>query len=127
MKKWFLALCIILLLLSAFPSFAQEATDAPAWQAYNSKRIGVLTGTLMEDIAHTYFPDSEYLLLNSYPDCIAALLANKIDAYLGDEPSLKTIHAEQPRSTISTSGSQTRRTASLSARTIPTAPPCAQS
>ena len=49
MKNWFLALCIILLLLSAFPSFAQEATDAPVWQAYNGKRIGVITGTLMED------------------------------------------------------------------------------
>ena len=82
----------------AAPSvLGEEASNTPAWEAYNGKRIGVLTGTLMEDIAYTNFPDSEYLLLNSYPDCIAALLANKIDAYLGDEPSLKTIHAEQPK------------------------------
>ncbi|MBO5568474.1 MAG: transporter substrate-binding domain-containing protein [Clostridia bacterium] len=71
--------------------------NAPAWQAYNGKRIGVLTGPLMEEIAHTYFPDSEYLLLNSYSDCIAALLSGKVDAYLGDEPGLKSVHAEQPR------------------------------
>ena len=71
--------------------------NAPAWQSYNGKRIGVLTGPLMEEIAHTYFPDSEYLLLNSYSDCIAALLSEKIDAYLGDEPGLKSVHAEQPR------------------------------
>ncbi len=66
------------------------------WQDYNGKRIGVLVGPLMEDAAREFFPDSEYLLLNSYPDCIAALLSGKIDAYLGDEPGLKATHAEQP-------------------------------
>jgi len=66
------------------------------WQDYIGKRIGVLTGTLMEAAAETYFPGSEYYYYNSYPDCNAALLAGHIDAYLGDEPGLKTIHAEQP-------------------------------
>ena len=66
------------------------------WQDYNGKRLGVLVGPLMEDAAKQYFPDSEILLLSSYPDCITALLTNKIDAYLGDEPGLKTVHAEQP-------------------------------
>ena len=70
--------------------------SAHAWEAYNGKRIGVLTGPLMEDIAHKNFPDSEYMLFNSYPDCITALLAGRIDAYLGDEPGLKSVHAEQP-------------------------------
>ena len=63
---------------------------------YNGKKLGVLVGPLMEDAAKEYFPDSEYLLLNSYPDCITALLTGKIDAYLGDEPGLKSVHAEQP-------------------------------
>ena len=81
---------------------AEAEADAPAeteaaWEAYNGKRLGVLTGTLMEGIAKTYFPDSEYFYFNSYPDCNAALLAGKIDAYLGDEPGMKTIHAEQPK------------------------------
>lgn len=67
------------------------------WQDYDGKRIGVLTGTLMEDAAKKYFPNSEYLYFNSYPDCNAALLSGKIDAYLGDEPGLKSIHAEQPK------------------------------
>ena len=97
MKKQFCTLFSILLLLLAFSAGAANAADAPAWQAYNGKRLGVLTGPLMEDIAHTYFPDSEYLLFNSYPDCITALLTGKIDAYLGDEPGLKSVHAEQPR------------------------------
>ena len=97
MEKRFLALLSVLLLLPVFFACAEETTVAPAWEAYNGKRLGVLTGPLMEDIAHAYFPDSEYLLFNSYPDCIAALLAGKIDAYLGDEPSMKTVHAEQPK------------------------------
>ena len=66
------------------------------WQDYNGRRIGVLVGPLMEDTAHTHFPDSEYLLFNSYPDCVAALLTGKIDAFLGDEPEMKSLHAEQP-------------------------------
>ncbi len=75
----------------------KENISSPAWKAYNGKRIGVLTGPLMESIAHENFPDSEYLLFSSYPDCITALLTGKIDAYLGDEPGLKSVHAEQPR------------------------------
>ena len=69
----------------------------PAWKAYNGRRLGVLTGPLMEDTAREYFPDSEHLIFNSYPDCITALLTGKIDAYLGDEPELKIVHAEQPK------------------------------
>ncbi len=75
---------------------ADQTAAAPAYMAYNGKRLGVLTGTLMEGIAKETFPDSEYLYLNNYPDCIAALQANKIDAFLGDEPGLKSIHAEEP-------------------------------
>ena len=56
------------------------ADTAPAYAAYNGKRLGVLTGPLMEDAAAEFFPDSETLIFNSYPDCIAALLAGKIDA-----------------------------------------------
>ena len=77
------------------PDAAPQVSEAD-WRDYNGKRLGVMTGPLMEDAAAKYFPDSEYLYLNSYPDCIAALLAGKIDAFLGDEPELKSIHAEQP-------------------------------
>lgn len=103
-KRSFKSICTILamitIIMAAFPG-AVYAAGEPAgedvrWQDYNGKRLGVLTGTLMEDAAVKYFPDSEYFYFNSYPDCNAALLAGKIDAYLGDEPNLKTIHFEQP-------------------------------
>ena len=67
------------------------------WQDYNGKKLGVLVGPLMEDAAKAFFPDSEYLLFDSYPDCVTALLAGKIDGFLGDEPGVKSIRAEQPK------------------------------
>lgn len=76
----------------------EEASEGETvhWQDYNGKRIGVLIGPLMEDAAAEFFPDSEYFYYNSYPDCVAALFADKIDAFLGDEPGMKALHAEQP-------------------------------
>ena len=75
---------------------ASTEDGTASWRDYNGKRLGVLVGPLMEDAAKEYFPDSEYLLFNSYPDCITALLTGKIDAYLGDEPGLKSVHAQRP-------------------------------
>ncbi|MBQ6419554.1 MAG: transporter substrate-binding domain-containing protein [Clostridia bacterium] len=63
---------------------------------YNGKKIGVLVGPLMEDAAAKYFPDSEYVSVNSYPDCVSALLAGKIDGFLGDEPGMISLQAETP-------------------------------
>ena len=77
-------------------SSAKENPEAVRWQNYNGKRLGVLVGPLMEDTAAEFFPDSEYLLFNSYPDCAAALLAGKIDGFLSDEPGMISMHAENP-------------------------------
>ena len=105
MNRRFIALLLALQLLLCFGARTEGSgaaeprpTPAPAWAAYNDrgKRLGVITGGIMEEVAHTYFPDCEYLYLTSYPDCIAALLAGRIDAYLGDEPGLRAVHAEQP-------------------------------
>ncbi|MBQ8110392.1 MAG: transporter substrate-binding domain-containing protein, partial [Clostridia bacterium] len=74
---------------------AQQASGV-RWQDYNGKRLGVLVGPVMENAARTYFPDSEHLLFNGYPDCITALVTGRIDGYLGDEPGVKSVHAEQP-------------------------------
>lgn len=95
-----LAAVLLVLAVFSFPVNTEANDDTGGesvhWRDYNGKRIGVLTGTLMEDAAKKYFPDSEYFFYNSYQDCNAALLADKIDAYLGDEPMLKTVHFERP-------------------------------
>ena len=68
-----------------------------SWRDYDGKKIGIITGTPLETIASEYFPHSEYLYFESYPDLSAALLAGKIDAFLADEPNIKMMHNEQCR------------------------------
>ena len=75
---------------------AGDSSAQVGWRDYNGKKIGVLTGTPMEDIAAENFPNSEYLYFDSYPDLSTALLAGKIDAFLSDEPNIKMMHYEQP-------------------------------
>lgn len=75
---------------------AAQPTEGVRWQDYNGKKLGVIVGPIMENAAKQLFPDSEYLLLNGYPDCITALLSRKIDAFLADEPEMISMHAEQP-------------------------------
>ena len=104
-KQYRWAMSLLLVLILCLFSGCGKTQDTAAisgegeevhWQDYNGKRLGVLIGPLMEDAAAEFFPDSEYFYFNSYPDCIAALFAGKIDAFLGDEPGMKALHAEQP-------------------------------
>lgn len=80
MKIKFKLFCSFLLfMILSFSTFLQvviyaaENAEEVHWQDYNGRRIGVLTGTLMEDIASENFPDSEYLYFSSYPDLNTAL------------------------------------------------------
>ena len=78
-------ICVFMCLLSGFQKDRTGSGHDPAaseeqdWRDYNGKRIGVMVGTPMEKIAKDYFPDSEYVYLNSYPDCNAAILSGKIN------------------------------------------------
>ena len=75
---------------------AGTGSGAVRWQDFNGKKLGILVGPLTEGLAAERFPDSEVLILDSYTDCITALLAGKIDAFLADEPEMKSLHAERP-------------------------------
>jgi len=86
----------VMLVLKGDAPEVGKPTEGIRWQDYNGKRLGVIVGPIMENVAKQFFPDSEYLLFNSYPECIAALLSKKIDGYLADEPEMKSTHAEQP-------------------------------
>lgn len=101
-RKRMTALFVVLFLLFSpvlsvkGASSAADQEGKAGWQAYDGKRIGVLTGTPLENIAAENFPNSEYLYFDSYPDLSAALLAGKIDAFLADEPNIRMMHYEQP-------------------------------
>ena len=58
------------------------------------KRIGVQTGTTFDEIVLEAIPDAQISYFNTYPDLSAALEANKIDAFPGDEPVLLLMMSE---------------------------------
>jgi len=58
------------------------------------KRIGVQTGTTFDEIVLNAIPDAQISYFNTYPDLSAALEANKIDAFPGDEPVLLLMMSE---------------------------------
>ena len=109
-KKTDTVIIIVLLLIAAAIAFAvlgrKNEKSAPVTEDrevtaadYNAKdkTIGILSGTNMEQAAFDFFPDSEYLYFKNYADLNTALLNGAIDAYLGDEPALKSIRAKEPR------------------------------
>ncbi|MCR5807828.1 MAG: ABC transporter permease subunit [Oscillospiraceae bacterium] len=49
---------------------------------FNGKTAGVLTGSMHDDIVKKKLPESEMVEFKSYPDMIAAILADKIDYFL---------------------------------------------
>ena len=61
---------------------------APRLAQLNGKRIGVQTGTSFDEIVLEALPDSKISYFNTYPDMAAALEANKIDGFPGDQPVL---------------------------------------
>ncbi len=65
--------------------------------AMDGKRIGVQTGTTFDEIVRNALPNAEISYFNSYTDMAAALEANKIDGFPGDEPVLRLMAAENDR------------------------------
>lgn len=74
-----------------------QAVQELRYTDYNGKPIGILAGTNMEQESFEHFPESEYIYFDGYPNLNTALVNGVIDAYLGDEPALKSIHASQPQ------------------------------
>ena len=76
---------------------AADNNHTVTYKDYDGKKIGIATGTNLEAESFKYFPKSEYLYFGGYPDLNTALENGTIDAYLGDEPALKSTHAQQPQ------------------------------
>jgi len=58
--KLLIGLSVLLLLLS-FSACAEPAADAPDWQAYSGKRIGVQVGTTSGQQVEARIPDAVLL------------------------------------------------------------------
>ncbi|MBQ4311549.1 MAG: transporter substrate-binding domain-containing protein, partial [Oscillospiraceae bacterium] len=75
-------------------STASAQQGEPSYTEYNGKKIGIITGTSFEEPTFEYFPDSEYLYYNSYNDIAMALAQGSVDGFVGDEPALRMLSAE---------------------------------
>ena len=60
------------------------------------KRLGIRTGTSFEQLSFEYFPDKEYYYYDTDGDLLTALISNKIDGFLEDEPVGAVMHMENP-------------------------------
>ena len=84
----------------------KDETETAAAGAYISlsqldgKRIGVQTGTTFDEIVLGALPGAQISYFNSYPDMAAALEADKIDGFPGDEPVLRLMAAEDDNLTV---------------------------
>lgn len=67
-------------------STQNTSTQLPTLKDLNGKSFAVVTGTLLDDYAHTYFDKSPILYFNNATDMIAAVVNKKADALLLDEP-----------------------------------------
>ena len=66
----------------------------------NGKRIGVQAGTIYDEIVLDSLPDAVISYYSNYSDLAAALAANKIDGFPGDEPLLREMAAQDDRLTV---------------------------
>ena len=98
--KRLLLLLTALLLLPFAPVRAEEVPASIPDEGFTSvsqlggRRIGVQTGTTLDEIVLNSLPDAQISYFNSFPDMEAALKARKIDGFPGDEPVLLLMAAE---------------------------------
>ena len=86
MKRRFILLCAVLMLLLPAFSRAEAAKGMPSCRDYNGKRIAVNTGSSFDLIIHNALPEAEIVYINTAADMIAALESGRIDAFAVDEP-----------------------------------------
>ncbi|MCR4558276.1 MAG: ABC transporter permease subunit [Saccharofermentans sp.] len=65
------------------------------YDEYNGKRAGIKTGSSFEPITFDKFPNSEYFYFDTDSDLITALITNKIDFFLEDQPVAAMEHLQQ--------------------------------
>ena len=61
---------------------------------YNNSKIGIMTGTIFDDMAKKTFDNPQILYFNTNSDMIEALNSNRIDAFIADEPVFRSIKSQ---------------------------------
>ncbi len=75
----------------------ETASAAGSLDVLDGKRIGILTGSIFEPFVTARLPHAKLVWYNTLADEIAALKANKIDAFPNDESVLALVMKEDDR------------------------------
>lgn len=70
---------------------ADAIIHLPALSELNGQRFAVVTGTLLDDYARTYFPQSEIVSYNNATDMVTSVINRKTTACLMDEPVARLV------------------------------------
>lgn len=73
---------------------AAENSSKLSYQDFNGKKIGVMTGSIIDQIVTDNFPDSKPVYYESRAEVILALQNGKIDAFVDDYPTALQIEKE---------------------------------
>ncbi len=73
--------------------------DTP--KEFAGKRLGIVTGTMFEDVAKEHYPEAELYFYNSCSDLAEALDKGKIDVYMLDEPVGRLLTNSYPDQSVS--------------------------
>lgn len=94
-KRWMLVLAALLLTLALCPTaIAQGLSSREEIQEWlGGKRVGLFIGSTLDEELKALIAQSEQVWLNTYADMSAALFADKIDAFLCEEPIAKLLCA----------------------------------
>ena len=82
-------IALILAIVSVFAVSADTETSTGEMPDITGMRIGVQTGTTVEQVVRSCFDDIETVYFDSPADLLVALREHKIDALCENEPVLK--------------------------------------
>ena len=89
---------IVLLLMQALCCCPAQASESLGMSAENfrGKKIGILTGSIHDQIMSRNLKDAIPIYYNSFIDLAIALESGKVDAYIADEPTFRSIANDYP-------------------------------
>ncbi|MBE6863767.1 MAG: transporter substrate-binding domain-containing protein [Ruminococcus flavefaciens] len=92
--RFFSFFAVNILFSSKHSDVSADSDKATEYTDFNEKKIGIKTSSAFEEPAFRFFPDSEYYYYDSTSDLAAALISNKIDGSLEDEPVARMLNVE---------------------------------
>ena len=86
----------VMILKSAWGGAKPEDLEIKTLAAANGKPIGVVTGSISDQVAKKVLPKSTCSYYNTYSDCVLAVKNGKIGGFICDEPIARAIVALNP-------------------------------